>query len=92
MFFICIPTAAFSGLGLYPENKSPTRKLWYGKQEYTIEGNKATIHITTGRGISTAEDFMIQKRVEKPEGIYLYKNRNYYIVIPHRVQPTIINN
>lgn len=89
---VAIPVGVFLGLLAYQKNYSPTRDSWYGKQEYTIDGSKVTIRITTANGFSKTEDFMIQSRVDRPEGIYLYKNHSYYIVIPHRVQPTIIND
>ncbi len=72
-------------------NTSPTRQFWNGKQECTLDGNKVTIHITMPNESKT-DTFIIKKKVEKPEGTYLYKAFNYYVFLPSRVKPTIVND
>lgn len=91
-FSLIIPFSIFLFLFIFSNNKNPTQEFWNGKQEYTIEGNKVTIHITMPNGLSKTDEFFIENKVEKPEGTYLYKQIRYFIFIPSRVKPTIVND
>lgn len=81
VFFI-----AFALSFLMRKNFCPTARYWNAKQEYIIDGDKITIHLT-GVGVSQSDSFIIRKRKETKAGTILFKSNNYYVVIPHRVQP-----